>query len=139
MTLLPYPCFGKERYGEDSQSLSKYVDFFVVPIYDLVYSTTYWLETLAYDFRKQLKKSLYIELYAADPDLNLKNLLKAMVAVSNYVDEIILATQNPTVADQIKETLTNNPEFTDLLERNQALSQKIHSWKKRPSPEILPS
>jgi uncharacterized lipoprotein YddW (UPF0748 family) len=135
VTLLPDPCFGKERYGEDFQSLTKYVDSFIVPIYDLVYSTTYLLETLAYDFSKQLKKPLYIELYAANPGPRLKNLLSAMVAVSNYVDGIILATHDPAIAKQIKESLTNDSEFTDSLEKKhhaRKLRQKIQSWKKRP-------
>jgi uncharacterized lipoprotein YddW (UPF0748 family) len=142
VTLLPDPCFGKERYGEDFHSLAEYVDFFIVPIYDLVYSTTYWLETLAYDFSKQLKKPLYIELYAADPGPKLKTLLSAMVAVSNYVDGIILATHDSTIAKQIKENLTENLEFTDLLERkHQAprLRQKIQSWKNKKTNQKMKS
>lgn len=52
VTLLPDPYFGNERFGEDFHLLEKYVDFFIVPIYDLCYSTTYWLETLTIAFSK---------------------------------------------------------------------------------------
>ena len=133
VTLLPDPCFGKERYGEDSKSLTKHVDFFIIPIYDLAYSTTYWLQTLAYDFRKQLEKPLYIELYAANPGPTLKNLLKAMVAVSKYVNGIILATHNSDQAKQIQEGLTNNNEFMDFLKKHncQEIIDIIRKWKKR--------
>jgi len=105
VTLLPDPYFGKERYGEDLHSLEKHVDFFIVPIYDLTYSTTYWLKTLVYAFRKQIKKPLYIELYATKPGPNQKNLQAAIAKVSNYVDGIILATHDSEIAKQIRKNL----------------------------------
>jgi len=106
VNLLPDPYFGKERYGEDLPSLEKHVDFFIVPIYDLAYQTTYWLKTLAYGFRKQTKKPLYIELYAANPGPKQKNLQAAIVKISKYVDGIILATHDSEIAKQIRKNLT---------------------------------
>ncbi len=106
VTLLPDPYFGKERYGEDLHSLQKHVDFFIVPIYDMAYSTTYWLQTLAYAFRKQTKKPLYIELYAANPGPKQKNLQNAITKISNYVDGIILATHNSKIATEIRKNLS---------------------------------
>lgn len=117
VTLLPDPYFGKERYGEDSHSLAKFVDFFLVPMYDIEYSTMYWLETLAYAFRKQLEKPLYIELYAANPGPKLKNLRSAMVAVSRYTDGIILATHDTGLAKKIQDILIHDVEFGQLLKR----------------------
>ena len=106
VTLLPDPYFGKERYGEDLHSLEKHVDFFIVPIYDMAYSTTYWLQTLVYAFRKQTKKPLYVELYAANPGPKQKNLQAAIVKISKYVDGIILATHDSEIAKQIRKNLT---------------------------------
>jgi hypothetical protein len=131
VTLLPDPCFGKERFGEDFRSLAKYVDFFIVPMYDLVYSTTYWLETLAIDFCNQLEKPLFIELYAANPGPKLKNLLAAMMAVSDYGEGIILATHDTVRAKQIQESLTNNSDFIDILEKQgcATILDVIKDWK----------
>jgi hypothetical protein len=131
VTLMPDPCFGTERYGQDPSSLSKYVDFFVVPIYDLAYSTTYWLETLAYGFYNQLKKPLYIELYATTQGPKLKNLLAAIVAVSEYADGIILATHDTCLSKRIQEELVHNTEFTNILERHycKPMIDVIKKWK----------
>jgi hypothetical protein len=130
--ILPDPCFGKERYGEDFRSLAKYVDFFLVPIYDLAYSTTYWLETLALDFSKQLEKPLYIELYASHPRPKLKNLLKAIVAVSNYADAVILATHDPCLTKEIQEKFVTDKEITKFLQRRKCepMTDIIENWKK---------
>jgi len=106
VNLFPDPYFGKERYGEDLNSIEKYVDFFIVPIYDMAYSTTYWLKTLVYGFRKQIKKPLYVELYAANPGPKQKNLQAAIAKISNHVDGIILATHDSEIAEELRKNLT---------------------------------
>ncbi|MEJ2280563.1 MAG: family 10 glycosylhydrolase [Candidatus Bathyarchaeota archaeon] len=138
ITLLPDPCFGKERFGEDFHLLEKYVDFFIVPIYDLYYSTTYWLETLAIDFSKQLDKPLFIELYAANPGPEIKNLLAAMVAISNYVDGIILATHDDAKAKQIQENILNNSVYRSFLSKSncQPLIKILDSWRSNDQKQI---
>jgi hypothetical protein len=130
VTLLPDPCFGKERYGEDFHNLEKYVDFFIIPIYDLCYSTTYWLETLVIDFSRQITKPLYVELYAANPGPKIKNLLAAMVAVSDYVEGIILATYDPKWTKQIQENILNNNECDLFLKKSgcKQLIKIVDSW-----------
>lgn len=131
VTLLPDPFFGKERYGEDLRRLEKYVDFFLVPIYDLAYSTTYWLETLAYGFHKQLESPFYIELYAADPGPKLKNLLAAIVAISDYVNGITLATHNPDLIQEIQEKLAKDEKYAHYLDKRGCQSMKdiVNRWK----------
>ena len=106
VNLFPDPYFGKERYGEDLHSIEKHVDFFIVPIYDMAYSTTYWLKTLVYAFRKQIKKPLYIELYAANPGPKQKNLQGAITKISNHVNGIILATHDSEIAKELRKNLT---------------------------------
>jgi hypothetical protein len=133
VTLLPDPYFGKERYGEDFRALAKFVDFFLVPMYDLEYSTTYWLETLAYAFRKQLEKPLYIELYAANPGPKLKNLVSAMITVSSYADGIILATHDTSLAKKIQHMLIYDVECEQMLERKgcEPVAGIIRKWKEQ--------
>jgi hypothetical protein len=135
VTLLPDPCFGKERYGEDFRSLAKYVDFFIVPLYDLAYSTTYWLETFAYDFSRLLEKPLYIELYAASPGPRLRNLLSAIVSVSNFADGVILATHDSCLTKNIQDTFANDSEFIHFAEKNECkpVINIIRKWKETES------
>ncbi|MWG33907.1 hypothetical protein [Halomarina oriensis] len=64
----PYPGHLRERTGVDPASLGQYVDEYVVPIYDMAYSTTYWLEILAQGFVDELVTPFSIELYAVDVD-----------------------------------------------------------------------
>jgi uncharacterized lipoprotein YddW (UPF0748 family) len=131
VTILPDPCFGKQRYGEDFHSLAKYVDFFLVPLYDLTYSATYWLETIAYGFHKQLEKPLYIELYAANPGPKLKKLLAAMNAISNYVEGITLATHDNKLAKKIQNKIANDKELTNFLNRHgsEPIQNIANKWK----------
>jgi hypothetical protein len=103
--LMPDPYYSKEQFGLDFHSLERYVDFFVVPLYDLAYLTTYWMEILAYGFRKRVKKPLYIELYAGHPKITTRNLLRAIIAMSSYADGIILATYDVRLAEKFREKL----------------------------------
>ena len=82
-------------------------------------------------FFKQLEKPLYIELYAADPGPKLKNLLAAIVAVSNYADGVILATHDSDLAKEIKNRLVNDVTFLRFLERNECNSMLniVRKWK----------
>ena len=131
ITLMPDPFFGKKRYGQDIGSLSKSVDFFIVPLYDLVYSTTYWLKTLAYGFNQQLEKPLFIELYAAKRGPSLSNLLSAIAAVSEECDAIILATHSSSRSKEIREELVKTPDFSKFLKRHRCDSMLniIKTWK----------
>lgn len=70
MTLYPdpYPGHLYERAGIDLASLETHVDEFVIPIYDMAYTTTYWLEILASGFADALTRPFSIELYAVQID-----------------------------------------------------------------------
>jgi hypothetical protein len=89
------------------------------------------LETLAIDFYKQLNKPLYIELYGANPKLQMKNLLKAIIAVSNHADGVILATHSSVLSKKIQDTLVKNIKFVQFLERHECESMIniIRKWK----------
>ena len=131
VTLPPDPCFAKERFGLDFRSLAKHVDFFVVPLYDVAYLTTYWVETLAYDFYRQLEKPLYIELYAGHPRPKIKNLLEAIVAISKYADGVILATYDTRLAEEIRDKLVKDDKLYHFLEEREceAMINIVRKWK----------
>jgi len=82
----PYPGHLYERSGLDLDALAEYVDEFVVPIYDMAYSTTYWLEILAKGFEDRLSTPFSIELYAVDVDID--DLLKATEVASAYGESV---------------------------------------------------
>lgn len=88
VTLYPDP-FYQERYGIDIAALARYIDYFLIPLYDISYQSLYWLDILAHGFYKILKKPFYIMLYAKDVDL--ENLKKAAKMVGRYTNNIIIS------------------------------------------------
>jgi hypothetical protein len=105
ITLHPDPCLPEERFGIDSTALTKYADFFVIPLYDTSYSTTYWVEVLARYFRRRIKIPIYIELYTGYPRPSVKNIIKVMTSVSNYSDGIIFSTYDASLANEIQRSI----------------------------------
>ncbi|OUM87929.1 MAG: hypothetical protein BAA01_10820 [Bacillus thermozeamaize] len=104
MTLYPDPLkvHHYHRFGVDIDAVSKYVDCFVIPVYDLHYSVTYWLETLAWGFRDMLKKPFLIELYACDLDPH--KLAKATQVARHYADGVLFA--YPRNAEYVQNVLS---------------------------------
>ncbi len=93
----PYPGHLASRAGLDLTALSEYVDEFVVPLYDLDYGTTYWLESIARGFRSALggdyeldgrdpETPFSIELYAVDVDVD--NLIQAAEVADVYAKDV---------------------------------------------------
>lgn len=89
MTLYPdpYPGHLETRRGVDVDELSRYVDEFVVTLYDTAYGTTYWLEILASSFRDRLDVPFGVELYAIDVEMG--NLVHAAEVVEAYADTVL--------------------------------------------------
>lgn len=88
----PYPGHLERRFGLQPDQLAAFVDAFVVPIYDLHYATTYWLEVLASAFRERLSKPFWIELYGLSvPE---QALAHAVDVASAYADGILIAYDN---------------------------------------------
>lgn len=82
----PYPGHLYERAGLDLAALEEHVDEFVVPIYDMAYTTTYWLEILARGFEDALTTPFSIELYAVDIDV--ENLVHAAEVAEEYAENV---------------------------------------------------
>jgi hypothetical protein len=85
----PYPGHLLERSGVDLEALTAHVDEVVVPLYDMAYTTTYWLESLAAGFRDRLDGPLAIELYAVDVDVGA--LAHAAEVADAYADTVLFA------------------------------------------------
>ena len=82
----PYPGHLVERSGVNPERLDAMADEFVVPLYDMAYETTYWLEVIASGFADRLD-SFSIELYAIDIDM--ENLVKAAEVAEAYAETVV--------------------------------------------------
>jgi hypothetical protein len=85
----PYPEHLYHRAGLDVPALAEYVDEFVVPLYDIHYATTYWLETIAKGFQSRLEPlgtPFSIELYAVDVDVD--DLVRASEVAEAYGKDV---------------------------------------------------
>ncbi len=86
----PYPGHLEERFGLDIDRLKGVVDAFVLPIYDLAYSTTYWLEVLARGFVDRLAPTPWLlELYGLD--VAEAALGRAVDVAAFYADRVVIA------------------------------------------------
>ena len=83
----PYPGHLYERAGLDLDALAEHVDEFVVPLYDMAYETTYWLETIASGFEDALDRPFSVELYAVDVDID--NLIHAAEVAAEYGESVL--------------------------------------------------
>ncbi|WP_135534425.1 hypothetical protein [Halostella pelagica] len=83
----PYPGHLYERAGLDLGALAEHVDEFVVPLYDMAYETTYWLETIASGFEDALDRPFSVELYAVDVDID--NLVHAAKVADEYGESVL--------------------------------------------------
>ena len=82
----PFPGHLKQRAGVDLAAIEPHLDELVIPLYDLHYGTTYWLEILASGFEQRISISLSIELYAVNVDLD--RLAKATEVAAEYADDV---------------------------------------------------
>lgn len=90
----PYPGHLYRRAGLDIEALSEHVDEFVVPLYDVNYGTTYWLETIAKGFNSLLNWTpenpegtpFSIELYAVNVDID--DLIHATEVADAYAKDV---------------------------------------------------
>ena len=83
----PYPGHLERRSGVDLEAIASIADEIVVPIYDLHYGTTYWLEVLAKGFASRISIPLCVELYAVNVELD--NLIKAANVAEEYADSVV--------------------------------------------------
>lgn len=85
----PYPGHLRTRSGIDPAALGTHVDEFVVPLYDMAYTTTHWVETIASGFRDRLDRPLSVELYAVNVEV--ENLVRAAEVAAEYAEGVLFA------------------------------------------------
>jgi hypothetical protein len=85
----PFPGHLYERAGVDLDALTDHVDEVVVPLYDMAYSTTYWLEALATGFRDRLDAPFVVELYAVGIEIDA--LVRAAEVAHAYAETVLFA------------------------------------------------
>ena len=117
--MFPDPVLAKERFGIDFDKISEYVDYFHVPLSARDYTTNYWVDLLARDFLKTLKKPVVLELSAEMPNFEkMDALLKTMAYLSRFKFEaILLLVHNSKNAKEICEFAVKNKEYRDWLNR----------------------
>lgn len=97
----PYPGHLLERSGVDLDALTAHVDEVVVPLYDMAYSTTYWLEALATGFRDRLDAPFGVELYAVAVDVDA--LARAAAVAEAYAETVLFAYDAANGRDAIRQ------------------------------------
>mgnify|MGYP006284207483 FL=1 len=96
----PYPGHLFRRAGLDITALEPFVDEFVVPLYDLGYHTTYWLEVIASGFVDLLDRPFSVELYAVDLDID--RLIHATEVVETYGKDVFFGYDASTAQAAIR-------------------------------------
>jgi hypothetical protein len=96
----PYPGHLTERKGLDLDALSEHVDEFVVPLYDMAYSTTYWIEIIARGFLDALATPFSIELYA--PNVDIDDLIHAANVADAYAKDVLFGYDASTARAAIR-------------------------------------
>jgi hypothetical protein len=96
----PYPGHLRERAGIDVDALAAYVDEFVVPLYDIHYGTTYWLETIAKGFQSLLETPFSVELYAVNVDID--DLIHATEVAAAYGESVLFGYEASNAAAALR-------------------------------------
>ncbi len=130
----PDPVLAYERFGIDFEALSEYVNFFHVPLSSHNYLTMYWVDTLTRDFKKLLKKPIFIELSAEiTRTIETKALLRTVAYVSSHeVEAVLLLVHNAERAKDICRTAVNDRNYRGWLDRFgfDRMTEIIDRWEK---------
>jgi len=134
LTIEPDPCCGKERFGLNLETVSRYVDYISTPLY-MDYSIVYWLDIIANCFRhrlSKLSKPYFIELYAGHPRAPTKYLVSALAIASGYADCVILSTYESSIAEELKLEMVQNDETWKFFEERKCTNMLdiLKRWQK---------
>ena len=95
----PYPGQLSHRSGIDITALEPLIDEFVIPLYDMAYTTTYWVEIIASGFCELLESPFSIELYAVNVDTD--KLTHAAEVAAAYAENVFFAYDATSAASTI--------------------------------------
>jgi hypothetical protein len=117
--MYPDPVLAKERFGIDFERIAELVDYFHVPLSARDYTTMYWVDMLARDFIKILKKPVVLELSAEMlTDEKLDALLKTVAYVSRHdLMGVLFLVHDSENARQVCRFAVKNAEFREWLRK----------------------
>lgn len=132
--MYPDPVLARERFGIDFERITEFVDYFHVPLSARDYTTMYWVDLLARDFKKILKKPIVLELSAEMPtDDKLNELLKTTAYVSRHnLKGVLFLVHDSENAKQICRFAVRNVKLREWLRKHDfdLMSQIVDDWAK---------
>jgi len=130
--MFPDPLLAKERFGIDFERISNFIDYFHVPLSSRDYLTNYWVDLLARDFLKILKKPVVVELSAEMlSDEKVEALLKTMAYISQHdLKGLLLLVHDSENARQVCRYAAKTAEFRQWLGKFgfEKMSQIVDNW-----------
>ncbi len=132
--MYPDPVLAKERFGIDFERIAELVDYFHVPLSSRDYFTNYWVDLLARDFLKVLKKPAVVELSAEMlTDEKTDALLKTVAYLSRHnLMGVLLLVHDSENARQVCRHAVNNGAFREWLKKYEFTEMKriVDEWAK---------
>jgi hypothetical protein len=132
--MFPDPVLAKERFGIDFERIAELVDYFHVPLSSRDYLTNYWVDLLARDFLKVLKKPVVVELSAEMlTDEKTDALLKTVAYLSRHnLMGVLLLVHNSENARQVCRYAVNNTNFREWLKKYEftEMTRIVENWAK---------
>jgi hypothetical protein len=132
--MFPDPVLAKERFGIDFERIAELVDYFHVPLSSRDYLTNYWVDLLARDFLKVLKKPVVVELSAEMlTDEKIDALLKTVAYLSRHdLLGVLLLVNDSENARQVCRYAANNSGFREWLRKVEfsEMTRIVDEWAK---------
>jgi hypothetical protein len=130
--MFPDPVMAKERFGIDFEAIAPLVDYFHVPLSSRDYFTNYWVDLLARDFVKILKKPVVVELSGEMPtDEKIDALLKTVSYISRHeLMGTLLLVKDSENAKQIARYAVHDSAFRDWLSKYEfpEMNRIVKDW-----------
>ena len=130
--MFPDPVLAKERFGIDFERIAELVDYFHVPLSSRDYLTNYWVDMLARDFLKVLKKPVVVELSAEMlTDEKADALLKTVTYLSRHdLMSVLLLVHDAENAKQVCRFAVGNSGFREWLRKNEfsEMTRIVDEW-----------
>jgi hypothetical protein len=132
--MFPDPVLAKERFGIDFERIAELVDYFHVPLSARDYLTNYWVDLLARDFLKVLRKPVVVELSAEMlTDEKTDALLKTVAYLSRHdlLGVLLLVTDSEN-ARQVCRYAVNSGGFREWLRKAEfsEMMRIVDEWAK---------
>lgn len=132
--MFPDPVLAKERFGIDFEGIAELVDYFHVPLSSRDYLTNYWVDLLARDFVKILKKPVVVEVSAEMlNDEKADALLKTVAYLSRHdLMGVLMLVHDAENARQICRYAVNNSDFREWVRKYEfaKMMQIVDRWAK---------